>query len=272
MSRISARFAELRAAKKKAFISFTSAGDPDLETFGEILEGLPKAGVDLIEIGMPFSDPVADGPIIELGNNRAFKAGIKMAKVLGYAAAFRKKDAKTPLLLMGYANPIFFYGLDKFAADAAAAGIDGLIVPDLPPEEDADLRHHAQACSIDLIRFVTPTTDAVRLKTVLAGAGGFLYYVSVSGITGTKQAVTDTVRCGIEKIRPYSSLSIAVGFGISAPEQARAIAQVSDGIIVGSAIVNRIAQNLDSEGKARPGLVKDVLSFVKTLSDAAHEA
>jgi len=271
VSRITARFAALKAAKKKAFICFTSAGDPDFGTFAKILEGLPKAGVDLIEIGMPFSDPVADGPAIERANLRAFKAGIKMRKIFDFVAEFRKKDNETPIVLMGYANPLYTYSLEKFVADAKKAGIDGMIVADLPPEEDSELRAAAKAQGIDIIRLVTPTTDAKRLQTILKGAGGFLYYVSVAGTTGSKQAVAKSVRRAIETIRSHSELPVAVGFGISTPEQAREIAKTSDAVIVGSAIVNRIAANLDKQGKAKAGLVKDVLGFVGTLAQATHK-
>ncbi len=272
MSRIDARFAALKATKKKAFISFTSAGDPDFETFAEILEGLPAAGVDLIEIGMPFSDPVADGPIIERGNLRAFKAGIRTKKIFAFVEEFRKKDNETPVVLMGYANPVYSCGVEKFAAAAKKAGVDGMIIADLPPEEDSDLRAAAKAQGLDVIRLITPTTDEKRLQTVLMGAGGFLYYVSVAGTTGSKQALTASVKRAVEAIRPKSKLPVAVGFGISTPDAAREIAKTADAVIVGSAIVNRIAANLDAKGNAKRGLVEDVLGFVGTLAKAAHGA
>jgi tryptophan synthase alpha chain len=271
VSRISSRFAALKAAKKKAFISFISAGDPDVKTYAALLAGLPKAGVDLIEIGVPFSDPVADGPSIERGNLRAFKAGITLAKIFGLVTDFRKKDSETPIVLMGYANPVYSYGLEKYTAAAKKAGVDGLIVADLPPEEDSDLRAAAKAQGIDVIHFITPTTDVKRLDKILPGAGGFLYYVSVAGTTGSKQAVAASVRRAIEMIRPHSKMPVAVGFGISTPAAARAIAETSDAVIVGSAIVDRIAANLDAKGKTKPGLVKDVLGFVETLAKATHE-
>lgn len=270
MSRISTRFAALKAANKKAFIPFITAGDPDLATFAEILAGLPKAGCDLIEIGMPFSDPMADGPAIERANLRAFAAGIKLGKILNLVSDFRKQDSETPIILMGYANPIYAYGIEKFVTDAHSAGVDGLIIADLPPEEDSELRLAAQKQNIDIVRLVTPTTDEKRLATVLNGAGGFLYYVSVTGITGSKQVNAAPVRRAIETLRAHTALPVAVGFGISTPEQAQEIATHADAVVVGSAIVNRIASNLDDKNGAKTGLVNDVLGFVETLANAAH--
>ncbi len=270
MSRIATRFAALKAANRKAFITFTSAGDPDLETFSAILAAQPAAGVDLIEIGMPFSDPVADGPAIEKANLRAFAAGINMKKILGIVADFRKTNKDTPIILMGYANPVYAYGLEKFVGDAHASGVDGLIIADLPPEEDTELRSFAVKKNIDVIRLLTPTTDEKRLPVVLNGASGFLYYVSVAGITGTKQAGVESVRRAVDAIRPHTNLPIGVGFGIATPEQAQEIAKHADAVIVGSAIVNRIAANLDDAGKAKPGLVGDVLGFIQALADATH--
>jgi tryptophan synthase alpha chain len=272
MSRIAARFAALKVANRKAFIPFISASDPDLTIFAEILKGVPHAGADLIEIGMPFSDPVADGPAIERANLRAFAAGITLKKIIALVATFRQHDQDTPIILMGYANPVFSYGIDTFLSDAKAAGVDGLIIADLPPEEDAELRLPAAKHSIDIIRLVTPTTDATRLKTVLDGASGFLYYVSVTGITGSKQASADPVKKAVDQIRTQSALPVAVGFGITTPDQARAIAAVADAVVVGSAIVNRIAANLDAQNAAKPGLVNDVLAFVETLANATHGA
>ncbi|MDE2030241.1 MAG: tryptophan synthase subunit alpha [Alphaproteobacteria bacterium] len=269
-SRIGTRFAALKSANRAAFIPFVTAGDPDLATFAEILAGLPKAGCDVIEIGMPFSDPMADGPAIQQANLRAFGAGIKLGKILGLVADFRKTDDETPIVLMGYANPILFYGAEKFLDDAKASGVDGLILADLPPEEDAEFRAPAQKRGLDFIRLVTPTTDEARLKILLENAGGFLYYVSVAGTTGVKQANAETVGRAIAAIRPHTKLPVAVGFGITTPEQARAIAKVADGVVVGSAIVNRIASNLDADNKPRPGLVADILGFVATLAAAAH--
>lgn len=270
MSRIAVRFAALKAANKKAFIPFITAGDPDLETFAALLAKLPEAGCDLIEIGMPFSDPMADGPAIEKANLRAFAAGIKLGKILKLVGDFRRQDNEMPVILMGYANPIYAYGIEKFVADAKNAGVDGLIIADLPPEEDAELRIPAQRQGIDIIRLVTPTTDGKRLKVILNSAAGFLYYVSITGITGSKQVSAAPVSKAVEAIRPHSALPVAVGFGISTPEQAREIANCADAVVVGSAIVNRIAANLDAQGRAKPGLVKDVLLFVENLAKATH--
>jgi tryptophan synthase alpha chain len=270
MSRIAKTFAALKAANKKAFIPFITAGDPDPATCAEILAGLPAAGCDVIEIGMPFSDPMADGVAIERANLRAFAGGIKLGKILTLVADFRAKDALTPVILMGYANPIYAYGVDKFTVAAENAGVDGLIIADLPPEEDAELRLAARKRNIDTVRLVTPTTDEKRLARILDGAGGFLYYVSVTGITGSKQASAAPVRRAVDFVRPHTALPIAVGFGISTPEQAQEIAACADAVVVGSAIVNRIAGNLDAQNKARAGLVKDVLGFVEELATAAH--
>ena len=272
MSRIAPRFAALKAANKKAFIPFITAGDPDLSTFAELLAGLPKAGCDLIEIGMPFSDPMADGPAIERANLRAFAAGIKLSKILSLVGDFRKNDNETPIILMGYANPIYAYGIDKFTLDAKNAGVDGLIIADLPPEEDTELHAAAQKNGIDIVRLVTPTTDEKRLTRILDGASGFLYYVSVTGVTGNKQASAAPVRTAVASIRPHSTLPVAVGFGISTPEQAKEIAACADAVVVGSAIVNRIASYLDPENKPKVGLVNDVLGFVETLANAAHSS
>jgi tryptophan synthase alpha chain len=270
LSRIGARFKTLKEQNRKAFIPFVTAGDPDLETFATLLAGLPKAGCDLIEIGMPFSDPMADGPAIERANLRAFAAGIKLGKILKLVGDFRKQDAETPIILMGYANPVYAYGIEKFVADAKDAGVDGLIIADLPPEEDAELRVPAQRLGIDIIRLVTPTTDEKRLTVVLNNATGFLYYVAVTGVTGSKQASIEPVRRAIEAIRLQTMLPVAVGFGISTAAQAQEIAGSADAVVVGSAIVNRIAGNLDAQNKAKSGLVNDVLVFVETLAQAAH--
>lgn len=265
-SRIAARFAKLKAEKRPAFITFTTAGDPDLETCAKILEGLPRAGVDLIEIGMPFSDPMADGPAIQVANLRAFKAGITLPKIFDLVRGFRRSDNETPIILMGYYNPIYCYGTDKFMTEAKDAGADGLIIVDTPPEEDIDLCLPAIEHGLNFIRLVTPTTDSKRLPVVLKNASGFLYYVSITGITGTKEADTGPVRTSIEFIRKSTDLPIVVGFGINTPEQARAMGKVADGVVVGSSIVKRIAANLDADDKAKPGLVEDVLGFVKTLA------
>jgi tryptophan synthase alpha chain len=275
MSRIGGRFAELKAQNCAAFIPFITAGDPDAETSFEILRRLPEAGADLIELGMPFSDPMADGPAIQASSVRALKAGMTLAGTLKLVGRFRAGDAKTPLVLMGYFNPIHAYGPDKFVTDAKAAGVDGLIVVDLGPEEDASLRALAAKADIDIVRLATPTTDDARLPTVLNGASGFLYYVSVAGVTGTKTFTNDDVFRSVERIRRATKLPIAVGFGIREPAQAAAIAKFADAAVVGSAIVNRIAlgQGAPGHGKLSPAkLVQDTLSFCQSLGKSVHEA
>lgn len=270
--RIAARFAALKAQKKSGLVTFITAGDPDLEICAKILVGLPKAGADIIELGMPFSDPMADGPTIQNANLRAFKAGINSHTYLDLVRQFRKTDSETPVVLMGYYNPIYAYGVEKFLKDAKEAGIDGLIVVDLPPEEDAELCEPAIRHGLNFIRLVTPTTDAKRLPVVLKSASGFLYYVSMAGITGSKSVDAAPVQKAIAELRRHSSLPIAVGFGITTPEQARGIGQNADAAVVGSAIINLIASNLDAQGKAKPGLVADVLSFVESLAKAVHHS
>ena len=270
MNRIEKTFSDLKAEGKKALVTFITAGDPDLATSAKILAGLPKAGADIIEISVPFSDPMADGPIIQLANLRAFAGGISLNKVLGMVSEFRKTNSETPIVLMGYYNPIYAHGVDQFLKDAVAAGVDGLIVVDLPPEEDAELCDPAKKAGLDFIRLVTPTTDAKRLPAVLKSASGFLYYVSIAGITGTRAADSSTVGPAVATLRRSTSLPVAIGFGISTPEQAKQMASVSDGVIVGSAIVAHIAANLDAAGKAKPGLVDDVLGLVGDLAKAVH--
>lgn len=268
--RIARCFTALKARGQSGLVSFITAGDPDLDTCAKILAGLPKAGVDLIELGMPFSDPMADGPAIQLANLRAFKAGIKLGKVLDLVRNFRKTDQGTPLVLMGYYNPVYIYGVEKFLRDAKTAGVDGLIIVDLPPEEDGEMCLPSMQCGLNFIRLVTPTTDAKRLPVVLHNASGFLYYVSVTGITGSKAVSAAPVRAAITELRKHTKLPVAVGFGITTPEQARSIAQSADAVVVGSAIVTRIASNLDTNGKAKSGLVEDVLKFIGSLAKAAH--
>src|SRR5580658_11134073 len=220
MSRIAARFAELRKANRAAFVPFITAGDPDADTSFAILERLPKAGADLIELGVPFSDPMADGPAIQASSLRALKGGMTLAKTLDLVQRFRRKNTTTPIVLMGYYNPIHRYGTARFARDAAAAGVDGLITVDLPPEEDEVLRIPAAAQGLDVVRLATPTTDAKRLGTVLSGASGFLYYVSIAGVTGTKNFEADDVREAVARLKASTELPCAVGFGIKTPEQA----------------------------------------------------
>lgn len=266
-TRIAARFAELKTQKRSAFISFISAGDPDIDTCAKLFAGLPKAGADIIEIGMPFSDPMADGEAIQVANLRAFAAGITMPKILDLVRGFRKNDNETPIVLMGYYNPIYSFGVEKFLSEAKNAGVDGLIIVDLPPEEDSELCLPALKHGLNFIRLVTPTTDAKRLSVLLNNASGFLYYVSVTGITGNKEASSAPVRDALSDIRKYTDMPIVVGFGINTPEQAKSIGQFADGVVVGSAIVNRIAAGLDANGKAKPEMVGAVLEFVEKMSE-----
>lgn len=269
MTRISEKFAELKKAGRAAFIPFITAGDPDAETSFEILERLPAAGADLIELGIPFSDPMADGPAIQASSLRALRAGMTLHKVLDMVRRFRRKDTATPLVLMGYFNPIHHYGSARFAKDAAEAGVDGLITVDLPPEEDEVLRIPAAAQGIDIIRLATPTTDDRRLGAVLSGAGGFLYYVSIAGVTGTKDFEVRDVRAAVARVKERTSLPCAVGFGIKTPQQAAEIARFADGAVVGSALVSRIAENA---GKSRAGHIADVVEFCANLAKSVHAA
>ncbi|MDG1472307.1 MAG: tryptophan synthase subunit alpha [Ascidiaceihabitans sp.] len=263
MTRIDAKFAELKAANKKAFVSYIMAGDPDFATSLEIVKGLPDAGVDIIELGLPFTDPMADGETIQLAGQRALDGGMTLNRTLELASEFRKGDDTTPIVLMGYYNPIYSHGVDKFLIDAKAAGIDGLIVVDLPPEEDSELCIPAQAAGLNFIRLATPTTDDARLPKVLQNTSGFVYYVSITGITGAAEAEATNVGPEVARIKAATDIPVIVGFGINTPEKSQAIASISDGAVVGSAIVSKIA-NGDS--------VADVLAFVKTLSDGAHRA
>ncbi len=263
MSRIDAKFAELKAAGKKAFVAYVMAGDPDYETGLEIVKGLPAAGVDIIELGLPFTDPMADGPTIQLAGQRALEAGQDLEKTLQYARELRKADDTTPIVLMGYYNPIYSRGVERFLIDAKEAGIDGLIVVDLPPEEDDELCIPAQAAGINFIRLATPTTDDQRLPKVLQNTSGFVYYVSVTGITGAAAAQSDQVAPEVARIKSHTDLPVIVGFGIRTPDAAEDIARIADGAVVGSAIVDRVAKG-DS--------VQEVLSFVKSLADGTHRA
>jgi len=263
MTRIDRKFAELQAEGKKAFVSYIMAGDPDFDTSLEIVKGLPAAGVDVIELGLPFTDPMADGPTIQLAGQRALAAGMTLQRTLDMAREFRKTDDTTPIVLMGYYNPIYNRGVDRFLADAKEAGIDGMIVVDLPPEEDSELCIPAQAAGLNFIRLATPTTDDARLPKVLQNTSGFLYYVSINGITGAAEADAANVGPEVARIKAQTDIPVIVGFGINTPDKAEAVAKVADGAVVGSAIVGRIAAG-DS--------VADVLAFVKTLADGAHRA
>lgn len=264
--RFSRRFAALKAEGRGGLVTFTTAGDPDYETSRKIVLGLPEAGADVIELGMPFSDPMADGPAIQAASLRALATGMKLAKVLQMVREFRATDDDTPIVLMGYYNPIYSYGVDKFLAEARESGVDGLIIVDLPPEEDQELCLPALKAGLNFIRLATPTTDDQRLPTVLSNTSGFVYYVSVMGITGTISASADAVKTAVERLRRHTDLPIGVGFGIKTPENARAVATIADAAVVGSAIVDRIAGALDDDGKPRADLVDGVLDYVRELA------
>jgi tryptophan synthase alpha chain len=261
MSRIEAKFAQLRADNKKAFVAYVMAGDPNYDTGLEIVKGLPGAGVDIIELGMPFTDPMADGVTIQLAGQRALEAGQNLEKTLQYARELRKQDDTTPIVMMGYYNPIYSRGVDAFLIDAKEAGIDGLIIVDLPPEEDEELCIPAQKMGINFIRLATPTTDDKRLPKVLQNTSGFLYYVSVTGITGAAEAQAADVAPEVARIKSKTDLPVIVGFGIRTPEAAESIAKIADGAVVGSAIVEKIGA-----GES----VADVLNFVRSLANGTH--
>lgn len=261
MSRLNRRFDKLSAEGRTAFVSYTMSGDPDVETSLAIMRGLPGAGVDIIELGLPFTDPMADGPAIQLAAGRALDAGQTLKGVLAMATTFREDDDETPIILMGYYNPIYSHGVEAFLADAKAAGIDGLIVVDLPPEEDDELCLPAAKAGLHFIRLATPTTDDQRLPVVAQNTSGFVYYVSITGITGAAEAEASAVAPEVERIRKMTGLPVCVGFGIKTSERAAEIAKVADGVVVGSAIVDKIGAG-DS--------VDDVLAFVKTLADGTH--
>ena len=265
-SRIARRFASLRGKGRAGLVTFITAGDPDLETSSAILAGLADAGADVIELGMPFSDPMADGPSIQAAGQRALAAGHTMRRTLDMVARFREDDDETPIVLMGYFNPIHHMGADAFAAEVRRAGVDGLIVVDLPPEEEEVLREPAVAVGIDLIRLVAPSTGDARINQLMANAGGFIYYVSVAGITGTKSATRAAITAGVARIRAASELPVAVGFGIRTPEQVAEVASVADAAVVGSAIVDRIADAHKILGRAAETVVEDALAFVRELA------
>ena len=266
MSRIADRFEALKAEGRGGLVTFVTAGDPDLDTSREILFGLAAAGADLIELGMPFSDPMADGPAIQAGSLRALKGGMTLKKTLALVAEFRKRDNETPVVLMGYYNPIYIYGTDAFTADAMAAGVDGLIIVDLPPEEVHEIEGPARAAGIDIIYLTAPTSDDARLPVVVARASGFVYYVSITGITGTRSAAIGDIQSAVERIRRHTDLPIGVGFGIKTPEQVAEIASVANAAVVGSALVDIIAANLDAKGKPKTGLAGKLLGLVADLA------
>lgn len=270
--RIGRRFAFLKRQGRSGLVTFVTAGDPDLKTSVDILRRLPGAGADLIELGMPFSDPMADGPPIQAASERALRAGQTMRRTLDMVGAFRRDDGETPLILMGYYNPVYAYGTARFCADAKTAGADGLILVDLPPEEADEIVAPAVATGLDLIFLVAPTTGAARLPTVLRYASGFVYYVSITGITGTASAVEADVAAAVADIHAQTELPIAVGFGIKTADQARAIARIADAAVVGSAIVATIAQNLNANGTPRANLVDVTAALVAGLAEGVRSA
>ena len=272
MSRIAARFASLRRAGRGALIPFLEAYDPDAETSAAILAGLPAAGADLIEIGVPFTDPMADGPIIQAAGRRALDAGATLRRTLAMVRTFRANDADTPIILMGYLNPILAYGTEPFARAAAQAGVDGLIVVDLPVEEADLLRPFAKANGLDIIRLVAPTTDDARLPKVLEGSSGFVYYVSITGITGTRSATGAELAANIPRIRRFTDLPIAIGFGVKTPAQAAEVVQIADAAVVGAALVATLAASLDAQGRAGSDTAARVLADVRALSSGVRGA
>src|SRR6185369_7969846 len=260
------RFAALKEEGRAALVTFIMAGDPDYDTSLAIAKALPKAGADIIELGMPFTDPMADGPAIQAAGLRALKSGQRMTKTLAMVREFRKEDSETPIVLMGYYNPIFIYGSDRFLSDAKAAGVDGLIVVDLPPEEDDELCLPALKAGLNFIRLATPTTDDKRLPTVLRNTSGFVYYVSIAGITGTRSAATTDIASAVARLKRHTTLPVAVGFGIKTADQAAAIAREADAAVVGSALVQQIADNLNNPGAAKDavlGLVRELAAGVR---------
>ena len=270
MSRIAKRFAQLKADKRAGLVTYFMAGDPDAATSYEILKGLPAAGADLIELGMPFTDPMADGPSIQLAGQRALKAGMTVDATFDMVKRFRAADNDTPIVLMGYYNLVYQRGAEKFCKDAAAAGVDGLILVDLPPEEADEIKPFATAAGIVTVLLTAPTTDDVRLPAVLKFSSGFVYFVSVLGITGSASATEDSVRRHVERIRRHTKLPIGVGFGIKTPEQAAAVARHADAAVVGTGIVDRVKAGLDGNDKATPALVPGVFAYVKTLADGVR--
>lgn len=264
--RIASTFNRLSKEHRAGLVTFITAGDPNLQTSLEILHRLPSAGADIIEIGMPFSDPMADGPAIQAASLRSLANGGSLRATLEMVRSFREKNQTTPLILMGYFNPIYQYGTTQFVNDAASAGVDGLIMVDLPPEEDDELCDPARTAGLHWIRLVTPTTNAGRLRDVLANSSGFVYYVSIAGITGTQSAAAASIEKAVQQIKSKSDLPVAVGFGIKTREQVKEIGNIAEGVVVGSAIVNEIEQNLDANGQPKAELVERVISLVQSLA------
>ena len=271
-TRIDAKFAALAKAARPGLVIFFTAGDPDLATSEAILAALPAAGADIIELGMPFSDPMADGPAIQAASIRALEGGQTMVRTLAMVQRFRQRDTDTPIVLMGYYNPIYVYGVERFIADALTAGVDGLIIVDLPPEEDGELCLPALKAGLNFIRLATPTTDAKRLPTVLNNTSGFVYYVSITGITGAAAPQTGQVAEAVERIKAHTGLPVAVGFGVRSPEQAAAIGRTADGVVVGTAIVSAIAGSLDADGKATGATLGAVTELVQSLAQGVKAA
>jgi tryptophan synthase alpha chain len=270
VSRIATKFADLKRQGRGALIPFLEAWDPDHATSMALFRGMPEAGADLIEIGMPFTDPMADGPIIQAAGKRGLAAGVKVADVLTMVRDFRTADEATPVVLMGYLNPILSYGPERFCVDAAAAGVDGLIIVDLPTEEADMLLPHSNANGLDFIRLIAPTTDNERLPHVLNGSSGFVYYVSITGITGTRSATAEHLEQAIPRLRKATNLPIAIGFGVRSPEQASTASRLADAAVVASALIDTLSANLDAEGKPLPGAVGKVLDQVRALAAAVR--
>jgi tryptophan synthase alpha chain len=271
-TRIDARFAQLKKEGRSAFVTFLMAGDPDLATSLAIIKALPQAGADIIEIGMPFTDPMADGPSIQAAGLRALKGGMTLKKTLAMVGEFRKGDNTTPLVLMGYYNPIYIYGVDRFLVDAKAVGVDGLIIVDLPPEEDTELCLPAMQAGLNFIRLATPTTDDKRLPAVLANTSGFVYYVAITGITGAAAAESGAVGAAVARIKRHSKLPVCAGFGIRTPDAARAIAERADGAVVGTALVDALRGSLDPDGRATSRTVTAVADLAAALAQGVRGA
>jgi tryptophan synthase alpha chain len=268
--RLAARFAELARQDRAALVTFVTAGDPDIETSAAILAGLPKAGADVIEIGIPFTDPMADGPAIQAAGLRALRAGMTLAKAIDLVRDFRRGDDTTPIVMMGYFNPIFIYGVERFLVDAKSAGVDGLIVVDLPPEEDDELCLPALAAGLNFIRLATPTTDDKRLPAVLRNTSGFVYYVSITGITGSRTPDFSEVATAVSRIKRHTELPVCVGFGVKTAEHASAIARGADGVVVGSALVDTVRRTLDEDGRATATTVTAVLGLVANIAEGTR--